>query len=121
MTIYRLMTWMNSGSHQKSQTEVTCLVKDMIQAPDFNPKDLGGFSVRRSLHVLDNENPESVIFPNDWVEAEVNLDVPTKSKDDQPILFSVSEFHYQPLVIYRTFRSRSNPIHGHPDTQPTHI
>jgi len=59
MTIYHLMTWMNSGSHQKSEMEVMCLVKDVIRAEDFNPRDLDGFSVRRSLHALDNHREHS--------------------------------------------------------------
>jgi hypothetical protein len=37
------MMWMNSGSHQKSETEVMRLVKDVIHAEDFNPRDLDGF------------------------------------------------------------------------------
>ncbi|KAG2029438.1 hypothetical protein BDR03DRAFT_987752 [Suillus americanus] len=99
MTIYRLMTWMNSGSHQKSQAEVRRLVKDVIQAKDFNPKDLDGFSFRRCLHMLDSDgNQETVTFPNDWVETVVNVDIPTKSKDDQSISFSISGFHYQLLL-----------------------
>jgi hypothetical protein len=100
MTVYRLMTWMNSGSHQKSQTEVMRLVRDVIQSEDFNRKDLDGFSVRRCLHALDNHttNKESAVFPDDWVETDVNIDIPTKSKDDQSQSFSVSGFHYRPLV-----------------------
>jgi hypothetical protein len=100
MTIYRLMTWMNSGSHQKSQTEVMRLVKDVIQAKDFNQKDLDEFSVRRCLHALDTHttSKESVVFPDDWVGTDVNIDIPTKSKDDQSQSFSVPGFHYRPLV-----------------------
>jgi hypothetical protein len=50
MTIYHLMTWMHSRSHQKLQAEVSHLVKEVMQADDFNLKDLDRFSVRRSLH-----------------------------------------------------------------------
>ncbi|KAG2336252.1 hypothetical protein BDR05DRAFT_978825 [Suillus weaverae] len=99
MTVYRLMMWMNSGSHQKSQTE------DVIQAKDFNQKDLDGFSVRRCLRTLDNHttNKESAVFPDDWVEADINIDIPTKTKDEQS--FSVLGFHYRPLaaVIHSAF------------------
>ncbi|KIK31667.1 hypothetical protein CY34DRAFT_50930, partial [Suillus luteus UH-Slu-Lm8-n1] len=99
MTIYRLMAWMNSGSHQKSQTEVMRLVNDVIQADDFNPKDLDGFMVRKSLRALDNdESQETAVFPDNWVETDVNLNIPTKSKDDQGISFSIKGFHYRPLV-----------------------
>jgi hypothetical protein len=99
MTIYRLITWMNSGSHQKSQAEVTRLVKDVMQADDFNVKDLEGFSVRRCLRALDNDtSKKTAIFPDDWVETDVTIDIPTKSKDDQPQSFSVQGFHFRPLV-----------------------
>jgi hypothetical protein len=40
------MTWMNSGSHQKSELEVTRLVKDVLQAEDFNPSCGDSFRIR---------------------------------------------------------------------------
>jgi hypothetical protein len=40
---------MNSGSNQKSETEVTRLVKEVILADDFDIKHLEDFSVRKSL------------------------------------------------------------------------
>ncbi|KAG2359935.1 hypothetical protein BDR07DRAFT_1238738, partial [Suillus spraguei] len=99
MTIYCFMMWMNSGSHQKSWTEVMHLVKNVSQAEDFDAKDLDGFLVRKCLHALDNDNSQETInFPDDWVETEVNLDIPTKSKDDLSISFSVPGFHYRLLV-----------------------
>jgi hypothetical protein len=100
MTIYHLITWMNSGSHQKLQMEVMHLVKDVIQAKDFNQKDLDEFSVRRCLHALDTHttSKESVVFPNDWVGTDVNIDIPTKSKDDQSQSFSILGFHYWLLM-----------------------
>ncbi|KAG2744922.1 hypothetical protein P692DRAFT_20877483 [Suillus brevipes Sb2] len=119
MTVYRLMMWMNSGSHQKSQTEVMCLVQDVIQAKDFNQKDLDGFSVRRCLHALDNHatNKESTVFPDDWVEAGINIDIPTKTKDEQSQTFSVPGFHYRPLaaVICSAFADiQANAFHLFP-------
>jgi hypothetical protein len=99
MSIYRLITWMNSGSHQKSEAEVTSLVKDVLQAEDFSLKDLNGFSVKRSLRALDNVGSKATItFPDDWIEADVNLEIPTKSKDDQSRSFNVPGFHYRPLI-----------------------
>jgi hypothetical protein len=99
MTVYRLIAWMNSGSHQKSEAEVTRLVKDVIQAKDFNPKDLERFSVRRSLRELDNNGEKSsVFFPDDWLAKDIALDIPSKSKDDQARSFNISGFHYRPLV-----------------------
>jgi hypothetical protein len=40
---------MNSGSHQKSETEVARLVKEVLLADDFDIKHLEDFSVRKSL------------------------------------------------------------------------
>lgn len=99
MTIYRLMTWMNSGSHQKSENEVTRLVREVIQAEDFNPRDLDGFSVRKSLRTLDNTGGKgTVTFPDDWLETDIILDIPTKSKDDESRSFTIPGFHYRPLI-----------------------
>lgn len=98
MTTYRLMTWMNSGSHQKSETEVARLVKDVIQAQDFNASDLDDFSVKRSLRLLDGGGKETATFPDDWKETDITLDIPTKTKDDPSISFKVPGFHYRPLV-----------------------
>jgi hypothetical protein len=118
MTIYCLMTWMNSGSHQKSQTEVMHLIQDVIQAEDFNLTDLDGFSVRRCLRALDNDASKGTItFPDDWVEADVNIDIPTKSKDDQSQSFRVPGFHYQPIVavIHSAFADiQANAFHLFP-------
>ncbi|KAG2750201.1 hypothetical protein P692DRAFT_201711702 [Suillus brevipes Sb2] len=93
------MTWMNSGSHQKSEGEVMRLVKDVIQAEDFNLEDLNGFSVRKNLRLLDNNNrKENIKFPDDWLETDITLDIPTRSKEDPFTTFSIPGFHYRPLV-----------------------
>jgi hypothetical protein len=99
MTIYCLLSWMNSGSHQKSEAEVTCLMKDVIQAQDFNPRDLDGFSVRKSLHALDNNvGKGGVTFPDDWLETDIAIDIPMRSEDNPSTSFSIPGFHYHPLV-----------------------
>lgn len=60
------MTWMNSGSHQKSETEVQRLVSDVLQADDFDTKHLEGFSVKKNLKELDKDKgEEKVTFPDD--------------------------------------------------------
>ncbi|KIK35492.1 hypothetical protein CY34DRAFT_16981 [Suillus luteus UH-Slu-Lm8-n1] len=118
MTIYRLMTWMNSGSHQKSEKEVTRLVREVIQAEDFNPSDLDGFSVRRSLRTLDNTGGKgTVTFPDDWLETDIVLDIPTKSKDDESRSFTIPGLHYRPLtaVIRSAFADiQANAFHLFP-------
>lgn len=94
MTIHRLMTWMNSGSLRKSETEVSRLVNDVIQAEDFNPRDLDGFSVRRSLRALDlSGGNETTTFPDDWQETDITLNIPTKSANESRS-FDIRGFHY---------------------------
>ncbi|KIK32237.1 hypothetical protein CY34DRAFT_47013, partial [Suillus luteus UH-Slu-Lm8-n1] len=99
MSIYRLITWMNSGSHQKSETEVMHLVRDVIHAEDFDPRDLDGFSVRRSLRALDNDKGKGpVVFPDDWLETDITLEIPTRAGGDQSKSFSIPGFHFRPLI-----------------------
>jgi hypothetical protein len=90
---------MNSGSNQKSETEVTRLVKEVILADDFDIKHLEDFSVRKSLRELDN-NPRGrkIEFPDDWIQANVTIKIPTKSKEDDAIPFSVPGLHFRPLI-----------------------
>jgi hypothetical protein len=99
MMIYRLISWMNSGSNQKSETEVTRLVKEVILVDDFDIKHLEDFSVRKSLRELDN-NPRGrkIKFPDDWIQANVTIKIPMKSKEDDAIPFSVPGLHFRPLI-----------------------
>ncbi|KAG1820940.1 uncharacterized protein BJ212DRAFT_1297417 [Suillus subaureus] len=80
------------GSHQKSETEVQRLVREVLQADDFNVKHLDGFLVKR------NENGRKVNFPDDWVESTITIDIPTKSKEEASKAYTVASFHYQPLI-----------------------
>lgn len=113
MTIFRLMSWMNSGSNKKSEIEITRLVKDVILAEGFNTSDLEDFSVKKSLRELDSDlDPGSSLikFPDDWMQATVTIDIPTKSKEDGARPFSVSGFHFRPLV--EVIRSAFTDIQG---------
>jgi len=99
MTIYRLMSWMNSGSHLISKTKVSHLIRDVILAEDFDCEHLENFSVRRSLRELDrDEKGRKVIFPDDWIETSVTINIPAKSKEDDPQRYTIHGFHYRPLV-----------------------
>ncbi|KAG1724223.1 hypothetical protein EDD22DRAFT_961842 [Suillus occidentalis] len=52
-SIWRLMSWMMTGSSQKSQAEVTRLVKDVLQADDFNIHDLKHFDAHTEMRRFD--------------------------------------------------------------------
>jgi hypothetical protein len=99
MMIYRLMSWMNTGSHLISETKVSHLVKDVILANDFDCEHLKKFSVRRSLRELDKDDKgRKVTFPDDWVETDVTINIPMKLKEDAPHPYTINGFHYRPLV-----------------------
>lgn len=99
MTIYRLISWMNSGSHLVSETKVSHLVRDVILADDFKREHLENFSVRRSLRELDKDDKgRKATFPDDWIESSVTINIPTKSKEDGPQPYTIHEFHHRPLV-----------------------
>lgn len=99
MTIYRLISWMNSGSSRVSESKVVSLVKDVILAGDFDHEDLQGFSVRQSLRELDkDESGKRITFPDDWVETSVTIDIPTKGREDSPRPYTIPGFYYRPLV-----------------------
>lgn len=99
MTVYRLMSWMNSGTSRISETKVAALVKDVILAEDFDREHLQRFSVRQSLRELDkDENGKRITFPDDWIETSITIDIPTKSKEDRPRPYTIPGFHYRPLV-----------------------
>jgi hypothetical protein len=93
------MSWMNMGSHQKSEAEIQCLIKGVLQADDFDVKCLEGFSVKRSLQELDkDEGRDRITFPDDWVETNITINIPTKLREEGPISYVIPGFHYCPLL-----------------------
>ncbi|KAG2359099.1 hypothetical protein BDR07DRAFT_1293145, partial [Suillus spraguei] len=99
MTVYCLISWMNSGSNLVSEIKVLHLVKDVLLAQDFDPQHLENFSVRQSLQKLDsNENGQEITFPDDWIQNSVTIDIPMKSKEDGPQPYTIPGFYYRPLV-----------------------
>ncbi|KAG2757163.1 hypothetical protein P692DRAFT_201859216 [Suillus brevipes Sb2] len=99
MTIYRLMSWMNSGGSMLSETKVSHLVKDVVMAEDFDPKHLEKFSVKRALQELDQDaSGKKIVFPDDWIQSSVTISIPTKSRQDGPQPYTIPGFHYRPLV-----------------------
>ncbi|KAG2159498.1 uncharacterized protein EDB93DRAFT_1075350, partial [Suillus bovinus] len=95
MTIYHLMTWMSSRSHQKLENEVY----DVLQADNFDIKHLEGFLVKKNLKELDKDKgEEKVTFPDDWIKTDVTIDIPMRLREERPKVYSISRFHYCPLV-----------------------
>jgi len=53
MSIWRMMNWMMTGSRHKSEAEITRLA-NMLQADDFDPRDLRGFNAHTEMKRFDN-------------------------------------------------------------------
>ncbi|KAH7917408.1 hypothetical protein BV22DRAFT_1026375, partial [Leucogyrophana mollusca] len=103
MSIYRLMKWRHSGSIQKSEEEVSRLVREVILADDFKVDDLKGFSMKKQNEILDNASRTgSMSAPrgDDWREVAVPVQVPLRSPDPSGAgkTFVVPGLHYRPLV-----------------------
>ncbi|KIK36572.1 hypothetical protein CY34DRAFT_94132 [Suillus luteus UH-Slu-Lm8-n1] len=99
MTLYRLMSWMNTGSSRVSESKVAALVNDVILADDFDREHLMGFSVRKNLRELDaDESGKKIAFPDDWIETSVTIDIPIRSKEEGPRPYTIHGFHYRPLL-----------------------
>ncbi|KAG2139104.1 uncharacterized protein EDB93DRAFT_1253172 [Suillus bovinus] len=100
------MSWMHSGSHRKSENEVQHLVKDVLQAGDFDVQHLKAFSVRKNLRELNRDHSgEKVTFPDHWIKSDVTINIPTKSREEGPMAYTIAGFHYRPLleVIHAAF------------------
>ena len=75
------MSWKLTGSNQKSNDELTRLVKDVIQAPDLKIADLAKFHASTELRRLDDK--DTVVtdvagaFSRDgWKEATLDISIP---------------------------------------------
>lgn len=111
MSIWRLMTWMMTGSNQLSEAKVTQLVKEVLSAEDFSIQDLNGFNAHTEMGRFDSSEAgldANDIFRRDgWKEAAAEILVPTRERNPsgngQP--FTIPGFHYRPLtaVIHATF------------------
>ncbi|KIM50702.1 hypothetical protein SCLCIDRAFT_34065 [Scleroderma citrinum Foug A] len=78
MGIWRLMTWMMTGSRQKSEAEVTRLVREVIQADDFDRTQFHGFNAHTEMNRFDkSEGATSADLQDAWKESPVDILVPT--------------------------------------------
>lgn len=85
MLIWRLMSWMLSGSNQKSVGEVTCLADTVITTDDFCPADLMAFNASTKLKYFDNSenemDPENPFCKDGWLESSVTISMSTYNKN----------------------------------------
>ncbi|KAF5382541.1 hypothetical protein D9615_002821 [Tricholomella constricta] len=108
MSIYRLMTYFNSGSITKSAGEANRLVEDVLLAPDFTTEDLRAFNAHQENQRLDDaiSDPESSPFLREFSSHSINIDVPSGRKDIPPSKFLVPGLLYRKVtsVIKAAFR-----------------
>ena len=100
----RLMSWKNSGSTQKSNSEVNRLVHEVLQATDFNAKDLASFDASTETSRFDAAEkeipPEDVFAIDRWRHTTIDISVPTreKKKEGNGVTFSVDGLRYRPIL-----------------------
>lgn len=118
MSKYLLMNWVHSGSERKSESEVTRLVNEVIQHPEFRQEDLAGFSAHRENRHLDDAQalPMNSPFSSDgWEEVSVMIDVPVPGSEkaaSKP--FTVPGLHRRPIIqVLKSAWSEMSSKHLH--------
>ena len=85
MSMWRLMSWGASRSHEKSHSEMTRLVNDVLKADDFCINDLpSNFNASREYQKLDHAmhgESQGAFSDDGWQESSVRIPVPTGIKD----------------------------------------
>ncbi|KAG5634064.1 hypothetical protein H0H81_003567 [Sphagnurus paluster] len=71
MSIFQFMKHINSNTTIKSLDDTNRLVKDVFQAPDFDPKHLDGFDAHRENQRLDEAIKDTTSSPFSWKEERV--------------------------------------------------
>ena len=118
MSIWRLMNWRLTGSAQKSSAEVNRLVREVIQAEDFNILELDGFNAHTETSRLDAAEralPEDDPFGTDqWKTINVEISIPTRKENPEGNgrAFYVEGLRYRPLtsVIRAVFAEASSKL-----------
>ncbi|KAJ7686925.1 hypothetical protein B0H17DRAFT_939873 [Mycena rosella] len=99
MTKYNSMSWLNTGSNQKSEAETTRLVDEVINAPDFSREDLRGFSAHRENQLFDKASSADAPWNRDeWKEVDVDIDIPSGVKNVPAHAFKIPGLHRRSIV-----------------------
>ncbi|KAH0826072.1 hypothetical protein J3R83DRAFT_5806 [Lanmaoa asiatica] len=104
MSIWHLMSWKTTEETLKSNSEVTQLVHEVLQALDFNISDLSRFNASKEAAWFDAaEKPipsEDVFGINRWKHTAIEISVPTreKKKEGNGLTFSVDGLCYRPIL-----------------------
>ncbi|KAI6113867.1 hypothetical protein EDD16DRAFT_1483687, partial [Pisolithus croceorrhizus] len=107
MSIWRLMAWQLMGGGEKSSTETTRLVHNVLLAEDFNLEDISGFNAKTAIRSMDRSeatlafDSNSVSEQDGWkTDVNVNIQVPSckKCSEGKERVFTVHGLAYCPLV-----------------------
>lgn len=113
MSIWQLMRWKESGGTHKSDAEVTRLVHEILQAPDFNIHNLTNFDTSSKtcrMEAAQKKIPQEDLFGIDkWWCTSVNISVPTREKNKKGNGRTINGFHYRLIldVIHVVFAEAS--------------
>ena len=116
ISVWRLMRWKESSSAHKSNSEITRLVQDVLQALDFNIDDLRNFDASRETRRMDAAQkmvPQHDPFGIDgWRRTTIEISVPTreKNKEGNGRIFSMDGFRYRSItdVVCAVFAEASS-------------
>ena len=110
------MSWKHSGGGQKSDTELTRLVKEVICTDDFKIDDLKGFDTSRESRQLDaamKQQSEGIFQSDGWQRSSLQISVPTREKPDgNGCPFVISNFMHRSItsVIQATFAESASKL-----------
>jgi hypothetical protein len=105
MTKFLLMNWVNSGSAQKTEAEITRLGREVLSSPDFKLEELQSFDAHRENQRMDQAiaamESKTPFSRDGWQEVKVDIQIPVASRTKPPLpnqTFSVPGLHYHSLV-----------------------
>jgi hypothetical protein len=106
ISIWHLMSWkMTNNSGLTSETQITCLVCEVLKAKDFSLDDVpDDFNAHTEMKHFDASevtlDPNSIFQRDRWRESAAKILVLTRERnaDGNGRVFTIPGFHYQPLV-----------------------
>jgi hypothetical protein len=90
-----LLGWAATGSQQKSDAEINRLA-EILQNPEFDPKELAGMTAQRAAKEIEKEDANSTLLLK-FKEASITIEVPSGTPNTPPKPFKVPGLYYRPL------------------------
>ncbi|THH19110.1 hypothetical protein EW146_g1980 [Bondarzewia mesenterica] len=119
VTVFRLMNWFYNSSNQKSIADLDRLVNNVILPDDFDKAHLEGFSARRELNRLDNNQQKPEFSLDDgWHKTSVKIRLPAdkvcyETEADAPELEVTGLYYRKLLDVLKTAWSEPAASHFH--------